>query len=239
MLRPVLLASLFGTALPGFAADVTIDFSGIAFSAYFGHANLTPAADGSCGGSGSTNCLLEDGFVIGTVSDSGDPGEHFHRAGTALDRAISYHSDAPGLYFRRQDGAAFSFKSLDFEAPISDENPDTGPNDVWEIYGFSSATNVGLGTGPLPTPVAFQTVTNGYNANLSLDAAFNNVSAVWLVYKGYYQVPTDGKSFEVVVDNLVFGDPVTATPVPVPALGLWGLGSLIAGLGVHRQRRRS
>ncbi len=89
-------------------------------------------------------------------------------------RMLNYHSDSSGIYIRSLDSKAFSLDSMDFMAPItSDENPDSGPNDFWDILGFNTALNPGLDTGTgncedYATCVAYQKVANGFNGTLSV-----------------------------------------------------------------------
>jgi hypothetical protein len=231
------LATLF--ALVSSAANaVTLDFSGIVFGAYFGNANIAPVAGGACPGTGTLGCYSEDGFILGALADSSNLTAHFHRAGPAADRRISYHSDAAGIYLRKQDGSAFSLSSFDFLAAISDSNPDSGPSDFWEIRGFNTAVNPTLDTDTsFPSQIAYQTVANGFSGSLNLLPSFNNVNAVWVVFNGYRQTPVDGKEFQAEFDNFALGDPVAPVNVPVPALGMWGLAALCSGVGVRRTGR--
>ncbi|MEQ8659742.1 MAG: hypothetical protein RLW62_02895 [Gammaproteobacteria bacterium] len=201
-----------------------------------GAANATPVAGGNCPGSGFTGCHYESGMALGTLSDITNPIAHLHGIGGV----VGYHNDSPGIYLRAVDGSAFALRSLDFRAPINANNPDSGADDVWEILGFDAATDPGLTLGDgtnYATRVAYQTVANGFDGELVLDAAFGKVHAVWIHYRGYPLTPI-GKAFDVAVDNVVVA-PVAATPVPIPALSLPALGLLYAALvGCARGARR-
>lgn len=222
-----------GAAQAHLVSDVNIDFSGFNISgtplAVFGTANTELLGTGLC--AGPTNCYFEDDFIVGVVNDPVGDGEHVHRAGTAADRKLSYHSDSSGIYVRAEDGHEFGLHSLEFDAHISlDSNPDQGPNDVWEILGFNTAVNPSLASGngtDYATRVAYQTVANGFNGTLTVDASFHDINAFWIHFKGYPGVPTDGKDFLLTVDNINLA-PAEPAPVPVPALGLW---ATVAGLG--------
>lgn len=228
------------TAVSAHVLDpVTIDFQGGLASAVYGHANLDLGIGGVCGPSA---CYIEDGFVIGVVSDPDTEGEHLHRAGLASDRKLAYHADSTGIYVRAVDGHEFSLLSMDFNAATSDENPDTGPGEVWEILGFNTAVNPDLATGngtDYATRIAYQTVANGSELTLTLDESFHNINAFWIHYMGFPGVPgTEDppviKDFSLLVDNIKLGPAVE--PVPLPAAA-WLLGSGLAALGAVRRRR--
>lgn len=190
----------------------TIDFNtGMQYASYAGHANVEPVAGGNTPGTGNSGAYYEEGMVVGIVKDtSPDNIAHVHRGGSTADRNIGYHSDASGLYIRAQDSSAFSLNSMDFFAPIDPaENPDAGPDDYWEILGYSSALNPTLDTDANSGPwIARQTVHNGFSGTLVLDSAFNNISAFWIHYHGYQQTPTspdgiiDAKQFAMGLDNI-------------------------------------
>ena len=195
-------------AAPSISSTVTINFSpGMAFSSYDGYANTTPSASGNCSGSGGSGCYYEDNMVIGIVRDSSSTDSHLHRIGSdATNTLLGYHSDSSGVYIRSLDSKAFSLDSMRFKAPIDAlSNPGNGVNDYWEILGFNTALNplldVGDGTN-YATRVAYQTVANGFNSTLLLNSDFKNISAVWIHYKGYTKKPTDGKQFEMNLDNI-------------------------------------
>lgn len=203
-------------------APVTIDFQAMP-AAVFGAANLALDGQGGCGGSGA--CYLEDGMLIGTVDDPNGIGEHVHRTGAVADRALAYHSDSSGFYLRAQDGSRFSMFSLDFRAPITDDNPDAGDDEAWEILGFSVAVNPDLAQGDgthYATRTAYQRVANGFNGSLTLNAGFGDISALWIHYAGYPGVPR-AKDFAMVTDSFKLGP---AAPIPAPA-AIWLLGSAI------------
>lgn len=224
-------------------AATTIDFNtGFILSSYAGHANIAPLASGNCPGVNSAGCFYEDGFAIGIVSDPSNPSAHFHRAGPTTDRELAYHSDTSGVYIRAVDGSAFALLSMAFSAPFDEEvNPDSGPNDLWEIMGFNTAVNPTLGTdASFPTRVAYMTVANPTNAILTLDASFANVNAIWITYKGYHQTPLDGKAYEAHIDDIVLGAAISppAVTVPLPAAGLLLLSASLASGGLLVERRR-
>jgi hypothetical protein len=205
-------------AVPGnIASAATINFNqGMIQSAYAGFANTAPIAGGGCAGSGASGCYYQNGMVVGIVQDTSDPIAHFHRGGTVADREAVYHSDSTGLYIRSLDSKAFSLNSMDFKAPISADNPNTGSNDYWDILGFKTALNPGLDTGTgnctdYTTCVAYQKVANGFNGTLLLDPTFNNINAVWIHYHGYPQSPTDGISFSMALDNVSVSPVVALT----------------------------
>lgn len=225
------------------ATAVTIDFNtGFTLSSYAGHANIAPLPNGNCPGINSAGCFYEEGYAIGIVSDASNPSAHYHRAGPVADRELAYHSDASGVYIRAVDGSAFSLQSMDFSAPFhADDNPDSGPNELWEIMGFNTALNPTLSTdATFPTRVAYRTVANPTDAVLNFDATFGNINAIWIVYKGYHQTPIDGKAFEVAIDDIVLGAavPPPAVTVPLPAAGLLMLSAGLAGSGLFVGRRR-
>ena len=192
-------------AVPSILEDMTIDFNtGMTSASYAGFANNAPIADGHCAGSGPNGCYEQNGMVVGIVKDTSNPIAHLHRVPGA-DKALSYHSDSSGIYIRSLDSKAFSLDSMDFKAPISANNPDSGVNDYWEILGFNTALNPGLDTGDgtnYATRVAYQTVANGFNGTLLLNSGFSNINAAWIHYKGYPQTPTDGKDFSMALDNV-------------------------------------
>ena len=205
------------------SSPAVIDFNtGMTQSSYGGFANVAPIAGGACPGSGSSGCFYQNGMVVGIVQDSSNPTAHLHRAGTAADRKLSYHADSSGIYIRSLDSKAFSLGSMDFLAPINPEgNPDSGPNDFWQILGFNTALNPGLATGDgtnYATRVAYQQVANGFSGKLTpysdLNSDnindFNNISAFWIHYNGYPQTPKDGKEFSMTLDN------IAVSPVVLP-----------------------
>lgn len=231
------LATLAAFASPAGAAitgPVTIDFENLSLDAFAGKANATPAASGACVGSGFAACYVEDGMVVGTIADSSNPIAHLHRHIDGDNIAVEYHSDAAGIYVRALDGGVFSLDSMHFAAPIdASENPGDGPDDVWEILGFSTATNADLDLGDgtnYATRVAYQTVANGFDGLLVLDSSFRNIAAFWIHFKGYPQTPIDGKSFGVHIDDIQ----VSAVPVPAAA---WLMVSGLAGLAATARRR--
>ena len=194
-------------ALPGtIDSAVTVDFGpGMAFSSYSGFANNAPVAGGNCAGVAFNSCYNENGMVVGIVQDTSNPTAHLHRNGNSTTAGLGYHSDSSGIYIRALNSKAFTLSSMDFKAPINAENPGTGANDFWEILGFNTAINPGLGNGDgtnYANRVAYQTVANGFNGNLLLNGSFQNVNAVWIHYNGYPQTPTDGKQFSMELDNI-------------------------------------
>lgn len=194
------------------ASPVVINFNpGMNFSAYGGSANLAPGAGGNCPAPGT--CYYEDGMTIGIVGDSSNPIAHLHRAGSVGNRELSYHADSSGIYIRSLDSKAFSLNSMKFNAAIGDENPDSGPNEFWEILGFNTAVNPDLDLGDgtnYSSRVAYQTIANGFNGILAMNDQFKNVNAVWIHYHGYPQTPADGKAFSMTLDD------INISPVTLP-----------------------
>ena len=223
--------ALSGAASAAITGPTTIDFTGLIPASLAGKANLAPIASGSCAGTGNNGCYNEDGMVVGIVEDTSNITAHVHREGSGATAALGYHSDSSGIYIRAQDSTAFSLTSMEFHADIiPGENPDTGPNDFWEILGFSTALNPGLDTGDgtnYLTRVAYQTVANGFDGILSLNSDFPNISAFWIHFNGCRQPPVAGNAFAMHLDNIV----VNAVPaaVPVPA-AVWLFGSGLMGL---------
>lgn len=254
-----------------------IEFTSIATATY-GKGNITPTATGGCGsvdigGSPQTlPCYTEDGFAVGVVNDPSSLLAHIHASGQNAARHPYIHADSTGFYVRALDGSAFSFDSLEFQAPIFagnpiyggevpaptplfddngnpvlDENGNVimalqpisgsqadigllGPWEYWEFIGFNTAINPDLadpgqdGTN-YSTRIAYQTVANGYSGTLTLDADFHNINALWIHYHGYPQVPTDGISFQLAVDNFQLSQ-----PVPIPGAAWLFASGLIAML---------
>jgi hypothetical protein len=227
------LATLSAPAGAAISGPLTIDFENLTLDAFAGKANAAPAPGGACNGTGFSACHLEDGMVVGTVTDTSNPIAHLHRHLEEDNTLAEYHSDSAGLYVRALDGGVFRLESMHFEAPIDvSENPGQGVDDVWEILGFSTATNPDLDTGngtDYPTRVAYQTVSNGFDGVLVLDPAFGNIAAFWIHYKGYPQTPADGRKFGLHVDDIQ----ISAVPVPAAA---WWMVSGLAGLAATARR---
>ncbi|MDO8844315.1 MAG: hypothetical protein Q7U98_12070 [Methylicorpusculum sp.] len=230
------LISVAGSAGATVVSETVIDFGGsgnviMGLASYAGFANNTPIAGGNCAGAGAQGCIYQNNMVIGIIEDSSNSTAHLHRAGNAGNRALSYHADSPGIYMRALDGSAFSLISMDFLAPINDKNPDNGEADFWNILGFNTALNPGLDQGDganYGTLVAYQKIANGFNGELILDPAFQNINAVWINFNGYPQTPDDGKEFELTLDNIKVG-PAVVSQVPVPAAA-WLFGTGLLGL---------
>jgi len=225
--------------------------AGMNSSAYSGKANIAPVAGGYTPGDnaviGVTAAYYEDGLVMGIVGDTSNSVAHIHRGGTAANRSVMYHSDSSGIYIRALDSTAFSLTSFNFDASPGDENPDAngtyisantgepvtgvaGANDYWEILGYSSALNPTLDTDANSGSwIARQTLTNGFNGNVTLSSAFDNISAFWIHYAGYQQTPADGKQFGMTLDNVHVNAAVAAVPVPAAAwMFLSGMMGLLA-----------
>lgn len=235
----VLFLTLLGTdAGAAITTPVTLDFEGLFWASYGGNANLAPEADGSCSGSGPSDCYYEDGFAIGTNRDSFGVG-HLHKVAGADGLKLGYHADSAGIYIRTVDGSAFSLDQLDFHAPTTTANPDAGADDYWEVLGFSTAVNPDLHTGngtDHTTRVAHQTVANGFDGTVVLNSAFADIRAFWIHYHGYPDFPLDGKFFEMSLDNVQLS---AVAPVPLAALPLPAAALLFAGvLGYARRNAR-
>ena len=234
---------------------------GMNLGSYAGFANTTPITGGDCSGSGFEDCYYEDGLVVGIVRDTSNSSAHLHREGLVANRKLGYHSDASGIYIRAQDSTAFKLTSLDFNSSAGPENPDAngtyidpdterevtgkaGPEDFWEILGYSSATNIGLDTAPNSGSwIARQTVTNGFNGILfpysDVDSNnindFNNISAFWIHYNLYQQTPADGKQFGMLLDNVVVNKP---EGVPLPAAVWMFLSGMIGLLALGKKKAK-
>ncbi len=243
--------------------EVIINFPGsIMNSASYGYgANLTPQAGGNCPETGGSPCYVEDDFVIGSPFD-GNGTNHIHRVssitgGGLSDKTLAYHGDSSGIYIRALDQSAFGLSSMVFKAAISPDNliygaggvsanPDglsdqpsdigmLGPQEKWEIFGFSSAINPDIATNDgYATAVAHASIANGFVGTVGTDAssdfvlgeAFKNVSAIWVHYNGYPSTPADGIGFDLKVDNITLAAP---TAVPIPA-AVWMFGSGLLGM---------
>jgi len=236
-----------GAANASIIKETVVDFSPPNNeAAYYGATNLTPNSDGTCP---NNLCYSQNGMLVGVVRQPGADGAHLHRTGTASDRKMGYEADSTGYYIRTLDSTPFSLTSMLFDAKGSDANPnvtgtyfstDAGANvpgtggakDYWEILGYSSALNLGLEAAPNNGPFkARQTVTNGFNGVVTLNKDFDNIGAFWIHYNGYQKVPTDGKAFNMNLDNVTVNVAAVAA-VPVPAAvwmfltGMMGLLSL-------------
>jgi len=232
----LVFAAMSATASAAITGPVTIDFNGFP-AAVFGRSNVAPTGTGDCPLYLGYGCYTENAVIFGTLDDPtpfSGAGAHIH--GINYDPAnpantgLEYHSDSAGVYIRLKDGSAFSLNKLDFHAPISAENPDSGPNDSWLVLGFSTATNPTLTTDTaFPTLVASYTVPNGTDGTLALPSSFHNVKSVWIHYNGYPRVPVDpdlvldpvtgqvisdgplqAKEFKTVIDNIALSAPMDA-----------------------------
>ncbi len=238
LINGLLFGALAGMSEVGSAAitsETVINFNpGMNFSSYAGFANNAPAADGKCLGANSAGCFYEDGMVAGIVQDTSNPTAHLHRVGSTANRLLGYHSDSSGIYIRAQDSSAFSLTSLDFHAPIGDENPDNGSDDYWEILGYSSALNTDLDTAANSGNwIVKKTIANGFEGTVLFNdnALWQNISAFWIHYNGYPQTPIDGKQYGMELDNVVVN-----APVPVPA-AIWMFGAGLLGLASVVRRK--
>ncbi|MBD9356880.1 DUF3570 domain-containing protein [Methylomonas albis] len=202
----------------------TLDFQEMAYAAYYGSSNT---GTGSCSGQGTNGCYEEANIVVGHVND-GTLSAHLHQFANDYDSSkgidlygLEYHADSSGIYLRALDGSAFSLDSLNFNATIQNGNrlnnavATTSPNywatPYWEMLGFNTAVNTNLASGDgtnYATRIAYQTIANGFNGNLSLadgtlNSSFSNVNAVWIHFAGFPSTPTNGKTFNMVLDNVV------------------------------------
>lgn len=185
--------------------------------AYYGKANTTPNADGTC----VADCVYQNGMVVGTIEDPTGPNAHLHQGGSTADRKLAYHNDSGGIYIRAQDLSAFSLNSIELNAPINGENPYNDPQyDYYEILGFSTALNPGLATSngtDFATKVAYQTVLNGTSGTVILNNAFKNISAAWIHYAGAPNVGAANFPFKVQIDNISVS--------PTPNWNTWSQGA--------------
>lgn len=259
-------ATAGGLANAAIVSETVFNLNGVVNSgAYAGAANTSPTASGNCVGcffegtlsSGTSTALKNqnNAIILGTVADSSSTSEHLHGHVVSGNGFIGYHSDSSGVYVRARDSSAFSLLSLDFDAPINAGNPDSGVNEYWEILGFSTALNPGLDAGDgtsYATRVAYQKVQNGFSGTVLLNSQFSNVSAFWIHYVGYPQVPADPdynpdteengpllpKAFSMDLDNIKLSTVGAVNPptnVPVPgAVWLFATG-LLSLLGPKRK----
>lgn len=256
------LASTTNSSEAAITPDTVINFNTMTQSAYAGHSNITPQANGNCPGSGSSGCYNQFGAAAGIVQDTSNPIAHLHRfVVSPTDNMLQYHSDSSGIYIRAVDSSTFTLNSMDFHAAISAENPIygnnpatdpntgspvpissnpadapalLGTNEYWDIFGFGSALNPNLGTTDgFGTAIAHQIVPNGFDGNLVLSTAFQNIGAFWIHYHGYPQTPTNGIQFGMEVDNIHLN---STTPVPIPA-AVWLFGSALTGLASISRRK--
>jgi hypothetical protein len=184
-------------------------------AAIYGHANRDAQNPLGLG-----NNYTEDGMSIGVVEDPLAAGAHLHKDVEGTNNLLAYHSDSSGIYMRATDSSAFSVWSMQFHSEyISGLNPhvigqgDGTASDVWDIYGFSDAKNIGLltanatydpindvtwnptdpnGGNPTHPAVAHLTVANGFDGELNLlalDEAFKNVNSIWIHYNGFPHAP--------------------------------------------------
>lgn len=184
--------------------------------AYFGKANTPPLAGGNCT---SGDCVVQNGMIIGTISDPTQQGAHLHRGGSSANRQINHHNDAGGIYIRSVDSSAFSLNSMKINASYDEEaNPFTpgqpgydANQHFWKVLGFNSAVNTNLAdndkTGncaEYSTCTAYQTFANGFNGTLSLNSAFQNIKAAWIHFANFNNVgkiPND-MAFNILVDDI-------------------------------------
>jgi hypothetical protein len=79
-------------------------------------------------------------------------------------------------------------------------------------------------------------VANGFNGTLTqggnLSGDFSNVNAVWIHFAGFPTTPTNGKTFLMVLDDVV-----VTSAVPVPA-AVWLFGSGLLGLFSFGRKKR-
>lgn len=216
--------------------------------AYYGKANAyDAAASTTCPGG---DCVVQNGMVIGTITDVSGPNAHLHQGGINADRMLAYHGDSAGVYIRTSDLTAFSLDSIYFDAPINGGNPyDFSDVTFFEVLGFSDALNPDLATidpyvgvpyeigtnnqdlanyNPFDTYsnlVAYQTVSNGTVGDVFLNDAFQNVSAVWIHMHGFTNTGSIALPFEVELDNIR----VSPAAVPVPA-AVWLFGTGLLGV---------
>lgn len=208
---------------------VTINFQNYTKSAYDGDANL----DG-CATTGAAGCYYEAGMEFGALSFDGT--EHIHRgpglvAGSHY--SLTSLSDSDGVYIRAANGAAFSLQSMLLNNAFTDSNgsnpmyganPTTdssgvihpqvgavtaGPNEYWQILGFNTPVNSNLTSGDgtnYSNRVAYQTVANGFNGVVTLNSAFQNVSAVWIHYFGYPGIPSNQIQYQLDIGDIVVGN---------------------------------
>jgi hypothetical protein len=199
------------STIPG---PITLGFNFIS-SATYGKANI------SLGGCNPQSCLQEKGMIIGTINDPLNDGGHVHKTVTGIPNppAVQYHNDASGIYIRALNGQAFSAESLILNSLDLAGN---GPNDYWEILGFNTALNPNLSTGDgtnYANRTAYQQVFGLRTGILALDAAFQNINALWIHYKGYVQdvINTslaNGVDWDLKVDDIKLDSAKIANATP-------------------------
>lgn len=251
VLRVLLATGLISGSAVALASTETIDFNEMFYGSYAGVSNT---GVGACPGTGDQGCYEEAGMVFGHPAASN--GGHVHSIVNDYDPindvnlfTLEYHNDSSGIYFRRQDGGAFSLDSMSFDARIQNGNrlsntvPSTSQNywatPYWEILRFNTAVNpdISFGDGTdYSTRVAYSTVANGFNGTLTqggnLSADFSNVNAVWIHFAGFPTTPTNGKTFTMLLDDVV-----VTSAVPVPA-AVWLFGSGLLGLLSFGRKQR-
>lgn len=263
-----MMFAVFGTTAANASTSITslttIDFEGLAKTAYYG----TPNLDTDPPATGLFTVYSEDGFLIGTVEDHLDNG-HLHKINASLVPPVhtiqfEYANDAAGVYVRAANDAPFSLQSLDFHSPYDDAgNPHTtigggdgsADSDYWDIYGFSDARNPGLLTAnvdtngvptdpntgfPAKPAVAHAKVANGIdqtNYVLTPDFGnFGNISSFWIHYHGFPHSPND---YPVAYDfNLKIDNIKLNAPaaVPVPAAVWMFLSGMLGLLAIGKKK---
>lgn len=205
------------------ATAATIDFEGLLDGAVYGKSNIDDATYGCVG---LFSCYVEKGVVFGTPYDLSSPFSHVH-LDTKLSNGLAYHGDSAGIYVRAANLGAFSLDSLE----IRDIAGDFGPN--FNIVGFGTPYNGNI-VGDTPSfsnQVAFDTINaNGLKV---LDASFSNINAFWIYYDGYTATPSDGSSWDIVIDNVQVSQ-VSAVPLPA---AFWLMGSALLGLTAFGKKR--
>lgn len=181
----------------------------ITAGAMYGKANV---ADGSLTTCAQGNCVVQDGMVVGTITDTSAL-THLHQGGSIADRLLAYHNDSGGFFIRSQDLKAFSLDSIYFDSRPSVDNPfaigGSGGHDpaldFFEVLGFNSATMPNLSSGDgtnYAERVAYQTIENGFVGTVNFNSQFRNVKSVWIHYKDVPNVASAVFPFKVEIDNI-------------------------------------
>jgi len=225
----VTFLGLTAIGAPTGATAITVDFEGMTVGALYGKNNVnTPVfvpgfgdVDVNC--AGFFNCYQEKGLVFGTLWDSASPLSHIHRA-TGISNGAEYHADSAGIYARAADLGAFNLDALE----VRDIAGSKGPN--FTIVGFSEAYNPAVvgASAPFASQVALDSI--GANGTKVLGDSFSGIKAFWIYYNGYTATPSDGTTWNIVIDDVQ----VSAVPLPAAA---WFMGPALLGMSALGRRK--
>jgi len=175
------LASTSSLVSAGITSSTTVNFSGSSqgtgnasgttnsnAAAYFGEANLAAGSGVSTCGTGSASvgsngCFLQNGIVVGSVSDPTNTATHFHIDTDTVNggKAATLQADSNGLYIRASDSSAFSLTSLVLDMTIQQiangDNTTLGLNPAYGSGAFVDDTGVIQPTGSYYTDTSGST----------------------------------------------------------------------------------